>query len=155
MNSGSAHISLPGEGQKITANGIEIYIKASVNHTNGQWSMVEYFLPPHLPGPAPHYHKATEELFYVLEGTLQFLVDGKTLDAPAGTLVTVPVNAVHAFKNVSGNPVRFQVWFSPGGMEQYFLDVQELIQQEPTWPPADMSKLFSLMARHDMYPAAP
>jgi quercetin dioxygenase-like cupin family protein len=148
-------VSLPGEGQKITANGIEIFIKAAVGQTNGHWSMVEYSLPPNLPGPAPHYHKITEEMFYVLEGSLQFEVAGKTIDAPAGTLVTVPVNAVHTFKNVSGKQVRFQVWFSPGGMEQYFIEVQELIQKEPVWPPADMSKLFALMNQHDMYAATP
>jgi hypothetical protein len=37
-------------------------------------------------------------------------------------------------------------------MEQYFIDVQELIKKEPAWPPADMSKLLSLMAQHDTYP---
>jgi oxalate decarboxylase/phosphoglucose isomerase-like protein (cupin superfamily) len=92
-------------------------------------------------------------MFYVLEGTLQFTLDGQTIDAPSGTLVVVPQEAVHTFRNVSSEPARFQVWFSPGGMEQYFVDVQELIRNEPFWPPADMSKLFSLMTQHDMYAA--
>jgi len=92
-------------------------------------------------------------MFYVLEGTLQFIMDGKTIDAPAGTLVVVPEGSVHTFQNSTGDKVRFQVWFSPGGMEQYFLDVQELILNEATWPPADKGKLFSLMAQHDTYPS--
>jgi quercetin dioxygenase-like cupin family protein len=145
-------ISLPGEGEKITANGIEIFLKAKTQQTNGHWSMIEYVLPPSLPGPPPHYHKKTQEMFYVLEGTLQFDLDGKTIDAPSGTLVVVPEGSVHTFKNIYNDKVRFQVWFSPGGLEQYFLDVQELIESEPTWPPADMGKLFSLMARYDTYP---
>jgi mannose-6-phosphate isomerase-like protein (cupin superfamily) len=146
-------ISLPGEGQKIEVNGIEIYVKARAQQTNGDWSMIEYKLPPSHPGPAPHFHKRTQEMFYVLEGTLQFLLAGETIDAPAGTLVVVDKEAVHTFKNVSSEYVRFQVWFSPGGMEQYFIDVQELVQRESSWPPSDMNKLFSLMAQHDTYAA--
>ena len=151
MNTNNPLISLPGEGQKIAVNGIEIYLKAKAQQTNGYWSMIEYVLPPSLPGPAPHFHKKTQEMFYILEGTLQFVLDGKAIDAPAGTLVVVPQGSIHTFKNVSPDYVRFQVWFSPGGMEQYFIDVQELIRNEPSWPPSDMSKLFSLMAQHDTY----
>jgi quercetin dioxygenase-like cupin family protein len=153
MNTIEPLISLPGEGEKVTANGIEIFMKAKAQETNGLWSMIEYVLPPSLPGPPPHYHKKTQEMFYVLQGTLQFLVDRKTIDAPSGTLVVVPEGSVHTFKNITNDKVRFQVWMSPGGMEQYFLDVQELIKSEPTWPPSDMGKLFSLMAQHDMYPS--
>jgi mannose-6-phosphate isomerase-like protein (cupin superfamily) len=153
MNNNIPLVSLPGEGQKITVNGIEIFLKAPEQQTNGYWSMIEYVLPPSLPGPAPHYHKVTQEMFYILDGVLQLALDGKIIDAPAGTLVVVPQGSVHSFKNVSGNYVRFQVWFSPGGMEQYFIDVQELVRSEPSWPPSDMSRLFSLMAQHDMYAA--
>jgi mannose-6-phosphate isomerase-like protein (cupin superfamily) len=153
MNTTKPIISLPGEGEKIAVNGIEIFLKAKATQTNGYWSMIEYVLPPSLPAPAPHYHKKTQEMFYVLEGTLQFTLDGQTIDAPSGTLVVVPQEAVHTFRNVTSEPARFQVWFSPGGMEQYFVDVQELIRNEPSWPPADMSKLFSLMTQHDMYAA--
>jgi mannose-6-phosphate isomerase-like protein (cupin superfamily) len=144
-------ISLPGEGQKITANGIEIFLKATTAETNGLWSMLEYYLPASLPGPQPHYHKRTQEVFYVLDGTLQLFLNEKAINAPSGTLVMVPENAVHTFKNVSDTPVRFQVWFTPGGLEEYFIDVQKLIEQEPSWPPADMSKIFSLMAKHDTF----
>jgi hypothetical protein len=36
-------------------------------------------------------------------------------------------------------------------MEQYFIGVQELIENEAVWPPSDMGKLVSLMAQHDTY----
>ena len=153
MHTSNVLISLQGEGQKITANGIEVFLKAKAQQTNGQWSMIEYVLPPSLPGPPPHFHNKTQEMFYILDGTLQFVVDGKIINAPSGTLIVVPEGLVHTFKNLSGDYVRFQVWFSPGGLEQYFIDVQELIQNEPVWPPSDMSKLVALMAKHDTYPA--
>jgi mannose-6-phosphate isomerase-like protein (cupin superfamily) len=145
-------VSLPGDGQKITAaNGIEISVKAKAHQTNGHWSMIEYLLPHSLPGPPPHFHKKTQEMFYILEGSLQFVLDDKIIDAPSSTLVVVPEGSVHTFRNISKENVRFQVWFSPGGLEQYFIDVEELIRNEPVWPPSDMSKLYSLMAQHDTY----
>jgi mannose-6-phosphate isomerase-like protein (cupin superfamily) len=151
MNASEPLISLPGEGQKITANGIQIFLKAKVQQTNGLWSMIEYVLPATLPGPPPHYHKKTQEMFYINEGTLEFVLNGKAINAPSGTLVVVPEGLVHTFRNNSDDYVRFQVWFSPGGLEQYFIDIQELIHNEPTWPPSDMGKLISLMAQHDTF----
>lgn len=145
-------ISLPGQGPKLSAFGVDIYFKAKVGQTNGLWSMVEYHLPPSPLSPPPHYHKKMEEIFYVLEGMLQFTLDGKTIDAPAGTLVTVPPGAVHTFKNGQETLAKFQVWFSPGGFEQYFLDMEELIKNEPAWPPSDLGKVFSVMAKHDTFP---
>jgi len=144
-------IAWPGQGHKIATNGIEIILKAQARQTNGHWSMIEYLLPALLPGPPPHYHKKTQEMFYVLDGMLQFVMDEKVIDAPAGTLVVVPEGIVHTFKNISNDYARFQVWFSPGGMEQYFIGVQELIENEAVWPPSDMGKLVSLMAQHDTY----
>jgi mannose-6-phosphate isomerase-like protein (cupin superfamily) len=151
MNPTNPLVSLPGAGQKITANGIEIFLKGKAQQTNGLGSMIEYLLLPSLPGPPPHYYKKTQETFYILERTLQFVLDGKTIDTPSGTLVVVPESSVHTFRNISNGHVSFQVWFSPGGLEQYFIDVQELIRSQPTWPPSDMKKLFSLMAQYDTY----
>ena len=45
------------------------------------------------------------------------------------------------------------IWLSPGGFEQYFLDMEELVKNEPAWPPSDLGKVFDLMAKHDTYPS--
>jgi len=37
------------------------------------------------PGPGAHSHEANEELFYVIEGTMTFLVGDQQVDAAAGT----------------------------------------------------------------------
>lgn len=145
-------VSLPEQGPVLSAYGAHIYFKAKTEQTNGLWSVIEYHLPPSPASPPPHYHKVMQEVFYVLEGALQFTLDGKIIDAPAGTLVMVPPMAVHTFKNALDAPARFLIWFSPGGFEQYFLDMEELVKNEPSWPPSDMGKVFALMAEHDTFP---
>ena len=50
-----------------------------------------------MPGPPVHVHPNSEESFDVLEGELEFLVDGKWSTVGAGGSVTVPAGvAAHA-----------------------------------------------------------
>jgi quercetin dioxygenase-like cupin family protein len=39
-------------------------------------------------------------MFFILEGTYEMTVDGQTTTAGAGTIVFIPRNVVHRFKNV-------------------------------------------------------
>ena len=47
-------------------------------------------------GPGPHTHPY-DETFVVLEGSATFTVDGRDVEAGAGTVVVVPAGAVHGF----------------------------------------------------------
>jgi len=44
--------------------------------------------PPHVPGPPPHFHRSESEFFFVVDGTLDVMVDGDDL------LVTDQSNSV-------------------------------------------------------------
>jgi quercetin dioxygenase-like cupin family protein len=56
-------------------------------------------------GPDPHRHPY-EETFVMLDGTTDFVVDGKTVTAGAGTVVVVPAGAVHSFKTANDGLTR-------------------------------------------------
>jgi quercetin dioxygenase-like cupin family protein len=60
------------------------------------------FAPGYL---SPRHTHFGEEIIYVLEGTLEYQVEGKpTATYKAGDVLLVPAGAVHAAKNVgSGN----------------------------------------------------
>ena len=47
-------------------------------------------------GPGPHTHPY-DETFVVLEGSATFTVDGRDVEAAAGTVLVVPAGAVHGF----------------------------------------------------------
>ena len=53
--------------------------------------------------PVKHWHPG-EEIIYVLEGTLEYQIDGKPVTVKPGDVLFVPAGTVHSVTNVgSGN----------------------------------------------------
>ena len=50
--------------------------------TDESYGMVEITSPPHVPGPPPHFHKSETEFFFIIQGTLDVMSDGKWQEAP-------------------------------------------------------------------------
>ncbi len=44
----------------------------------------------------PHYHKRTVEIYYVLEGDGEIILDGKKQKISKGSIVHIPPNIVHS-----------------------------------------------------------
>ena len=53
----------------------------------------------------PHKH-AGEELIYVLEGTFEYVVDGKPVTVRAGEALFIPAGTVHSARNVGTGTAR-------------------------------------------------
>ncbi len=98
--------------------------------TGGVCSLIEYVAPPHFRGPPPHVHEDAQESFFVMEGTVAFVMDGHTVTAPSGTLVSVPPGIVHTFFNPTPHPATYVAWFSPIGMEQACEELASLVAAE-------------------------
>lgn len=60
----------------------------------GSRMLVGYIHKPRGTGSRMHTHK-NEQFNYVVQGTLRGSVNGKRVNAPAGTLVYIPANAPH------------------------------------------------------------
>jgi quercetin dioxygenase-like cupin family protein len=105
----------PGEGRTIpSAGGREPTIKVFGEDTDGAFTVLEGFLPPETEGPPRHLHRAHEESFYVLEGTLWLQIGDEEIQAAPGTYAFVPRGTPHMFSNRSSQPVRFLGVHSPG-----------------------------------------
>jgi quercetin dioxygenase-like cupin family protein len=53
---------------------------------------------------APRHTHPGEEIIYVLEGTLEYVIDGKPVTVKPGDVLFVPAGTIHSAKNVgSGN----------------------------------------------------
>ena len=53
---------------------------------------------------APRHTHPGEEIIYVLEGTLEYQIDGKPVTVKPGDVLFVPAGTVHSVKNIgSGN----------------------------------------------------
>ena len=57
---------------------------------------------------APHKH-IEEEFFYILEGTAEFYLDGKTKTAGPNTSFYCPSNMEHGIKNVGNTDLKYLV----------------------------------------------
>ena len=63
---------------------------------------------PHQATHAPHHH-SEDEFFFVLEGTAEFYLNGKTKVAGALTSFYCPPNSEHGIKNVGDTELKYLV----------------------------------------------
>ena len=147
----SAIVLMPGGGETVSGLGVTMAFKTVGAQSGGQFLALEYVAPPHFSGPPPHWHKVTTEIFYVLDGALTFMLNGEATTVGPGGYAFVPPGVVHGFANQSDAPAKYLGIASPAGLEDYFAELQELIKQEPAWPPRDMEKVVALMAKYDTF----
>jgi len=63
---------------------------------------------PHQATHAPHKHEG-DEIFFVLEGTAQFYLDGKTTTGGAYTSFYCPVGSEHGISNAGSTELKYLV----------------------------------------------
>ena len=115
--------------------------EADASHAMGCFEMR---VPPGSNVPPPHSHRASEELVYVLEGTLRYTVADETRDLRAGDCMATPRGVVHAFANPHANPVRALVINTPDIGAQYFRDISAILA---AGGPPDRAKIVGVMQR--------
>lgn len=113
----------PGEGEHHRVGASSLTLKAVSEHTDGRFFLSETVGEPGFPGPPLHRHRELTDMFYVLEGTLTFTIDGEDVEGPAGTFVCAPPGTAHTFANRSDAPARFLNFNVPGGFEHYMRDL--------------------------------
>lgn len=65
-----------------------------------------------------HVHSDEDDAFYILSGTLTFVLGGEEVAAPPGTFVLVPPGVEHGFRNDGAEPVRILNIHSPAGFDR-------------------------------------
>jgi len=68
----------------------------------------------------PHIQTREFEAFYIIEGKLDFNINGKKIIAKTGTVINIPPNIVHNFRNNTHSIVRMLIIISPAGLEKMF-----------------------------------
>ena len=84
--------------------------------THGAYSILEQLMPANS-GPPPHTHARSDEVFYILEGTVHLQVRDSVSTAEAGQLVRVPRGEPHAFV-VQSEQARMLIFFMPAAMDE-------------------------------------
>jgi quercetin dioxygenase-like cupin family protein len=111
----------PAEGRWIAQSGDLNRFLAVSENTGGAYAQWEAIVPPG-GGPRLHVHSREDETFYVLQGEVQFLIDGVHQAAPEGSYVSLPAGTSHRFRNESAGIARLLITVTPGGLEGVFFE---------------------------------
>jgi quercetin dioxygenase-like cupin family protein len=155
-----AYYVRPGEGTRsLWVLGELVTYKITSYQTGGAYSLFEVTTQPGA-GPPPHVQHREDEAFYVLEGEYQFLVEGRTINAGAGSLIYVPKGNLHAHNNVGEGIGRMLVSQTPGGLhERFFEEIGEEVKDGSTAPasedPPDMETIAKIAAEYGIEIAPP
>jgi mannose-6-phosphate isomerase-like protein (cupin superfamily) len=125
--------------------GLEIVGKVMSHQTNGAYSVVMSTTPP-AGGPPLHIHTHEDELFYILQGTYEFRCGDETILADRGDLVHLPAGLPHRFRNIGDAPGMTMNTMTPGGFEQFFVEIDQL----PKDHPLDREQVATIAARYGL-----
>ena len=137
-----------GNGKIVTARGSVMAFKAVAAQTGGDFSLMERTLPPRGRRPLPHRHVNCSEAFWVLDGTVTFVLDGVPQQGRRDDFLLVPRGAAHTFGNDGDEAARLLVLHAPAA-DAYFAELEALWSREA--PPTPEEER-ALMARHGMEP---
>ncbi len=90
----------PGAGRHYPMGRISATFKADEAETAHAYSISEWWLEANTSGPGAHSHPE-DDVFFVLEGTMSFLVGEQWIEASAGSFVLIPGGLTHDFENRS------------------------------------------------------
>ena len=120
-----AAIIKPEEAIAIKPFGLDMKVLLTTEATGGAISVIVGWHKPG-EGPPDHVHFSQEEVFFILEGTYELTIGGRTATAGPGTIVFIPRNVVHRFKNVGDTMACMLDWSLPGGQDRYFKAISDL-----------------------------
>jgi mannose-6-phosphate isomerase-like protein (cupin superfamily) len=93
-------IITPDGGRSYPMGRIAARFLADEGETANAYSISEWWLEPHTMGPGAHAHDE-DDVFFVIEGTMSFLVGDTWRDVQRGGFVLVPGGVTHDFENRS------------------------------------------------------
>lgn len=124
----------PGEGRAYDCGAVQAVFKADGAESGSRYSVSEWWVEPGHMGAHPHRHEGNEELFFVIQGTMTFQVDGRDVESPAGTFIRIPAGVMHGFENRSSERAGVLNVFIPGGFEAQMPAIVDWYAAHPRGP---------------------
>ena len=97
-------------------------LRRSSRDSDGAFVEMEFVLPGGCVAPPPHVHRHQVEEYEVIEGRFEVLLDGAWQSLGPGETASVPVGALHTFRNRSGGLVRVRNWHRPAMRFEAFIE---------------------------------
>jgi quercetin dioxygenase-like cupin family protein len=123
----------PGEGDYVALPGFGAVFKLSSKTNGGEVSIVEHPFEVGLI-TAAHRHTREDEHSIVLAGEIGFRSDDSEVVLGPGGYITKPRGQMHAMWNAGSEPGRIIEIITPGGFENYFRELGELLVEHANDP---------------------
>jgi quercetin dioxygenase-like cupin family protein len=116
-----------GEGKTLSLRGSEVAYKAVGQRPGGGPTFLEFTVAPGF-STGDHVHSKIEEIFYIVDGTVDIRAGEQLLHAHPGDFVLIPPGVAHGFSSAGDGPAKMVLVISPAGMhERYFEELAELL----------------------------
>lgn len=124
------------EGRRYSMGPITAIFKSDGEETDGKYSISEWWLEPHTCGPGAHSHDE-DDVFFVIEGEMFFLIGDQWKKAAKGDFVLVPGGVTHDFENRSDKKSGVLNLSAPGNFEQHMSSIVDWFKENPPKSPKD------------------
>ena len=115
----------PKQALSIKPFGLDMDVLLTTEATGGATSVIVAWHKPG-EGPPDHVHFKQEEILFIIEGLYEVTVGDETSKAGPGSIVFIPRNVVHRFKNIGETTGCMLDWTWPGGQDHYFKAISDL-----------------------------
>ena len=129
MTFNTAAVSPAGSAQRVNSIST-IDIRVPTVATAGAMCIFESLVSAN-DGPPMHIHGREDEMFYVLDGHFQFWCGDETFSGGPGTTALLPRGVPHTYRNIGSTEGRLLVTVTPGGFENFFVDIANEKAVEP------------------------
>lgn len=131
-----------GERKPLNVLGMPLTMLCEAHETGGSWSLFEEEVPLGM-GPPPHRHD-WDEAYYILDGDVDFTIDGERVRSSRGDFNYLPRGTVHGFKGGSESTARVLIFAAPAHGSEFFHELHEEVRRVPE----DLSKIPQIGQRH-------
>jgi len=141
----------PKAGKSYNWGSDHIFVKVTSRESGGAYTLIEDNINASF-SLGLHVHRKHAETFYILEGSIDFFVDGKWITLTEGATLHIPPGIPHAAVTTPGiKSARMIMIFQPGGFDVYLAEFDAMSAADRARP----EKMKALNERHDFIMLGP
>ncbi|NJK50663.1 cupin domain-containing protein [Candidatus Gracilibacteria bacterium] len=145
LEDASALAPLNNDKETTWVSGGRLTFTEMTKEPDGKDLLIDLYVPPGS-GTVLHRHSWENEYFYVLDGTPTFQLSNATTLTTPGDLIYGPAERpIHAFRNLTTEPLRMLLYFEPTAqnsrIEDFFRDFSQPVTNPFVKPPYDPNEL--------------
>jgi quercetin dioxygenase-like cupin family protein len=140
----------PGGGTDYDWSADHTFVKVGARDSGGAYTLMEDNLKPGF-ALGLHRHDHHAETFYVLEGPVDFFVNGSWVRGEAGACIHVPPGAPHACRLPDGSTGRMLMIYQPSGFDGYLAELAALAPSDFE----DAERMAALNEKYDLVELGP